>query len=308
MIRPFADEDGDAIAALLNEDVVPHALTGDGLRHWIASQPERARARSWVAVEEGDVVGWVRARLQWSTKAEGVAEVWAFVVPARRRRGLGAGLYETAFAHLEAVGARVLESWAVGEEGGGFLLARGFRAERAVHRLRLDLATADTSALAGLRAAKEAEGYSLVPLGDVADRVEQLYEVDAAAMADVPHLHVEDDVRLEDWLEEALQHPQLSREGSFVVLAGDLPVAHTFLHVDPATGLAAHEMTATRTDHRRRGLARLAKLASTAWAREEGFEAILTDTDEENAGMLHLNESLGYRRVGIETDYIREIS
>ena len=67
-------------------------------------------------------------------------------------------------------------------------------------------------------------------------------------------------------------------------------------------------MTATRTDHRRRGLARLAKLASTAWAREAGFEAILTDTDEENAGMLHLNESLGYRRVGIETDYIREIS
>jgi GNAT superfamily N-acetyltransferase len=308
VIRPFAEEDGDTIAALLNEDVVPHALTGAGLRHWIASQPERARARSWVTVEEGGVVGWVRARLQWSTKAEGVAEIWAFVVPARRRRGLGAGLYETAFAHLEAVGARVLESWALGEEGGDFLRARGFRAERVVHRLGLDLATADTSRLAGLRAAKEAEGYSLVPLGDVADRVEQLYEVDAAAMADVPHLHVEDDVRLEDWLEEALQHPQLSREGSFVVLAGDLPVAHTFLHVDPATGLAAHEMTATRTDHRRRGLARLAKLASTAWAREAGFEAIFTDTDEENAGMLHLNESLGYRRVGIETDYIREIS
>jgi GNAT superfamily N-acetyltransferase len=308
VIRPFAEEDGDTIAALLNEDVVPHALTGDGVRHWIASQPERARARSWVAVEEGDVVGWVRARLQWSTKAEGVAEVWAFVVPALRRRGLGAGLYQIALGHLEAVGARVLESWALGEEGGGFLRARGFRAERAVHRLRLDLAAADTSRLAGLRAAKEAEGYSLVPLGDVADRVEQLYEVDAAAMADVPHLHVEDDVRLEDWLEEALQHPQLSREGSFVVLAGDLPVAHTFLHVDPATRLAAHEMTATGTDHRRRGLARLAKLASTAWAREEGFEAILTDTDEENVGMLRLNESLGYRRVGIETDYIREIS
>jgi len=308
MIREFRPADAAAIAAFLREDEIPHAVTGAGIRHWVVSQPDRALARSWVAIEGGEVVGWVRARLQWATSAEGVAEVWAFVAPTWRRRGLGAGLCGAAIAHLEAVGARVLESWSRDEESGRFLLARGFRAERAVHILRLDLASADTSRLAGLRAAKEAEGYSLVPLGAVVDRAEELYELDAGAIADIPHVHVEDDVRLEDWLEEALGHPQLSREGSFVVLAGDLPVAHSLLHVDPPARLAAHEMTATRRDHRRRGLARLAKLASTAWARAEGFEAILTDTDEENAGMLHLNESLGYRRIGTETDYLREIS
>ena len=107
MIRPFRREDADAVAALLRRDAVPHALTGAGIRHWLASQPERARAASWVAEEDGGVDGWLRARLRWATSTEGVGELWAFVPPASRRRGVGAALYEVAHEHLRAAGARV---------------------------------------------------------------------------------------------------------------------------------------------------------------------------------------------------------
>ena len=65
-------------------------------------------------------------------------------------------------------------------------------------------------------------------------------------------------------------------------------------------------MTGTRRDHRRRGLARLAKLATIAWAREQGYPAIVTGCDQDNAGMLQLNKGLGYRTVAIETEYLRE--
>jgi GNAT superfamily N-acetyltransferase len=63
-------------------------------------------------------------------------------------------------------------------------------------------------------------------------------------------------------------------------------------------------MTGTRPDHRRKGLARLAKLGSIAWAREHGYEAILTESDQDNAAMLHLNRRLGYRQVATETQYL----
>jgi GNAT superfamily N-acetyltransferase len=63
-------------------------------------------------------------------------------------------------------------------------------------------------------------------------------------------------------------------------------------------------MTGTRADLRRRGLARLAKLATIAWARENGYDAILTATDGTNAGMLGLNESLGYRQVATGTQFL----
>jgi GNAT superfamily N-acetyltransferase len=306
VIRPFRPEDGEALAALLHEDEVPEPVTGDGLRHWHRGQPERARARSWVAVTGDEIVGWARARLRWSTSVEGVGEVWAFVHPERRRAGWGGRLYDEAAAHLDAVGGRALESWSFGEAGHRFLLARGFRAKRTEHVLRLDLTTADTSALEPLRARREAEGYRLLPLAAVVDRPHELHALDAVATADVPQIHAEDDVRFEDWVEEVLGSPQLSRDGSFVVLAGEQPVAYAFIEVDPPARLAANEMTGTSPEHRRRGLARLAKLATIAWAREQGLEAILTGSDATNVGMLGLNRSLGYRPVATERAYLKD--
>jgi GNAT superfamily N-acetyltransferase len=306
VIRSFRPEDADAVATLLDQDEIPEGVTGDGIRHWIASQPERALAAAWVADEEGEPAGWARARLRWATSAEGVGEVTAFVAPGSRRRGLGAALYDAAHAHLLSAGARVLESWATGDEGGRFLAARGFEGVREQMVLRLGLATADVSRLDGLRAALELEGYELVPLAAVSDRVEGLYAVDAGATADVPGTFREDDVRFDDWVTETLGHPQLTHEGSFVVLSGGEPVAHALLHVAPASRLAANEMTATRRDHRRRGLARLAKLAGIAWARDHSYQSILTGCDQDNAGMLHLNRSLGYRQIATETEYLLE--
>ena len=127
MIRPFRADDGDAVARLLAEAPIPEGVTGDGIRHWVASQPERARAGVWVAEVERGVVGWTRARLRWATSVEGVGEVTGFVSPPKRRQGVGAALYDHAHAHLLAVGARVLESWSNDEEGGTFLRERGFR-------------------------------------------------------------------------------------------------------------------------------------------------------------------------------------
>lgn len=306
MIRSFRPEDAEALAALLEEDDIPQAVTGEGIRHWFASQPERAHVAGWVAEADGKPAGWVRARLLWATSAEGVGEVWAFVAPRARGRGLGAALYNAAHAHLRGVGMRVLGSWTTGRPGARFLAARGFSPTRKQEILRLDIASADLTGLDQLRAGLESEGYELVPLAAVADRVRELYALDAGATADVPGTFAEDDVRLEDWRVEALGHPQLSHDGSTVVLHRGEPVAYAFLHVAPASRMAANEMTGARPDHRRRGLARLAKLGTIAWAREHGYEGILTESDQDNAGMLHLNKSLGYRPAGTETQFLRE--
>jgi GNAT superfamily N-acetyltransferase len=303
VIRPFTDDDADAIADLLAQGPVPEGVTGAAVRHWIASQPERARAGVWVAEEDG-IAGWARARLQWATSAEGVAEAWAFVSPRQRGRGLGTALFDTAQEHLRTADARILESWALEEQGARFLRARGFTGVRAQEVLLLDLASADVSGFERLRTASAAAGYELVALAALADRPEALYALDAGTTADVPGTFAEDDVRLDDWIPETLGHPQLTPDGSFVVLAAGKPVAHTLLHVHPEARLAANEMTGTRRDHRRKGLARLVKLAAILWAREHGYDVIRTSCDQDNAGMLGLNRSLGYRQVATETQYL----
>lgn len=299
MIRELRAEDAEGVAELLHEDEPPAPITAAGLLHWLAVQPERAAARMWVADAGGELAGWARARFLWKTGTAGIGEAWVFVRPARRRRGDGTALLRAAEEHLVRKRARVLQTWTSGDSDCAFLEHRGYRSSRKERISLLDVRGAPP-------APQVPRGYAVVPLRDVRDLARELHLLDAAAGADVPETFAEDDVRYEEWTRETLGHPDLSLDGSFVVLHGRRPVSFALLHAEPAAGLAANEMTGTLPEYRGRGLARLAKLASIGWAREHGLRTIVTTNDERNLPMLRLNEGLGYRSVGTETEYLRD--
>jgi GNAT superfamily N-acetyltransferase len=224
VIRAFEEEDAPAVAALLHEDDRPWPITAAGLLHWQGSRPERARAASWIALDEHEVVGWAEAHLLWTTSAEGVGGPWAFVRPSHRCRGHGGKLLEVAVEHLTGAGARVLETWAENDAGRAFLDRRGWKPDGAERVSVLDLARADVSTLAPPERAKAGEGFTLAPLRDLLDRPGELHALDAATTADVPATFVEDDVRYHEWVRSMLEDPS-SPDGSFVVLQDDRPVA-----------------------------------------------------------------------------------
>jgi len=304
MIREFEPADAEGVSAALHEELLPEPVTAAGILHWRDAQPERARARVWVAEEDGRIVGWSETRLRWTTSAPGIGDFWAYVAPSSRGRGLGTELYEQAERHLRDVGARKVESWTYTPGGERLLGSHGFEAEGKERTSSLRLAEADTSTFAALESAKAAQGFRVVALREVRDRVEELHRVYAAASADVPEYFREDDLRLEEWRRETLEHPQLSGEGSIVVLSGHQLVALAFIEVDEPAGIVANELTGTLPEFRRLGLARLAKLATIRWAAEKDFDTMVTGNAETNAAMLGLNESLGYRPVRTETHFV----
>jgi GNAT superfamily N-acetyltransferase len=305
VIRVFEPADADAVSAIFHEEEPPHPVTPAGVLHWLTAQPQRSRGSMWIAEDAGRVTGWAEANLRWTTRVEGVADVWAYVAPRARGRGLGAALYAEAERHAREIGARTLDSWTYLTAGCSFLEARGFRAEGGERLSRLELDPADTSGFASLAKEKASEGFHVTPLAEVRDRAAELHRVYAAATADIPEHFPADDVRLEEWRRETLEHPQLSGEGSFVVLADGVPVALAFIEVDERAGLAASEMTGAVPEFRRRGLARLAKLATIRWATEQGLTAMVTSNAVTNVAMLRLNESLGYEPVLMQTHYVR---
>ena len=71
-------------------------------------------------------------------------------------------------------------------------------------------------------------------------------------------------------------------------------------------GRAAHDMTGTVREYRRRGLARLAKMAALRWCADSGVRTVFTSNDTTNADMLALNEHLGYRPLGRNTTYRKD--
>ena len=297
MIRELRPGDMPALAALLAEtEPEEPPPTVVGLAHWIESKPPRARFRGWVAEDDGAIVGTSVAELAWTTSARGVGFLVAEVAERARCRGLGSALYELAERYLVEHAARKLETYALaGSPGERFAAKRGFRRTRTELMLRLDPRAADVSRLPELEAEKRAEGFGLVALRAVLHRQRGLHEVYAAACADIPADDPDDDIRFEDFDRHVLRDPELDVDGSFVVVHGTRPVALAFVAVRREHGVATSEMTGTLPEFRGRGLARLVKLAAVRWACKTGIRELATENDGENAPMLALNRSLGYR-------------
>jgi mycothiol synthase len=277
VIRELRKEDAEATARLILA-VNPHRIETGEMVWRRASKPPQ---RDWIAESDGTVVGHAYAGLSPSEKGR----FWIGVHPEQRGRGIGSELYRAVEEHLTP--ALRLRTWVDGDSAGErFVRQRGFEQTGADRVSDVDPRAVDLSRLPEL----DTRELRLVSLAEALDEVEALFSRLRAGEADLP-------ADLVEWKWDDLEHPNLSHEGSFVVLDGDQPVAFGFLTVDLQRRVAYNQLTATLPGYRRRGLALLVKLATTRWAAANGIERILTENDRENSGMLALNDSLGYRPI-----------
>jgi GNAT superfamily N-acetyltransferase len=306
VIREFEDRDAHGAAELLRGLHPMRLFSAERLLHGNHSRPERARRRVWVADEDGEIVGWAHAQLNWAGGADDVGWLWVGVRCDRRRRGVGSELWTLAEAHLRAHGAREFHSYVDNDaEGERFVVRRGFAYAREDSYSALDPQQADTSSLGELERTLRVQGLQAVPLGSVLDRPRELHALYAAVLGDVPADHAATSLPYEDFVRRTLEDPGLDPDGSYVVVDGDRPVALAWLLVDGKSRRAENQMTGTLPAYRRRGLARLAKLAAIRWCAEHGIERLVTSNDSTNVPMLALNRELGYRPVFSWTFYVR---
>jgi GNAT superfamily N-acetyltransferase len=306
VIREYESSDAVGAAALI-DDNSPWLTTPAGLDHEVRTRPPRAKRRSWVADEEGEVVGWAEAEFEWWTEVPDAAALWVFVRGDSRRRGIGTDLYDGAVAHLLREGAAEIRAITGDTAGQRFVEKRGYAKSRDEVLSSVDPRTVDTSRLDEELARIERDGFRLVTLGEAEQRPRELHVLYAAAASDMPADNPETNVRYDEWLSETLGKPDLSRDGSFVVVAGDRPVALSFVDVDLPRRRAEQELTGTAPDFRRRGLARVAKLAVARWCAENGVERLTTSNDDENAGMLKINRELGFEPTETWTTYVLRV-
>ncbi|MDQ2911395.1 MAG: GNAT family N-acetyltransferase [Actinomycetota bacterium] len=299
MIRELERDDVGAVVRLALE-LNPHqVLTERGLLHELELPPLHERRRDWIAVEEGEVVGHAEAAFEWAVPTPGKGRVWISVAREYRGRGIGSELLEAAVAYLRAEGAWRVESYVPGDPAGArFLSRRGFRQSGRNHVSGLDLREALVPEVA-------VPGFRLATLGETRDRAHELHAICQEAELDMPSDEPETEVDFESWRRDEFDYPDISDEGSFVVLEGERPVSLVFLTVDPQRGVGCNSMTATLRSYRRRGLALFAKAAAARWSQETGLERLVTENDEGNVGMLAINDRLGYRPLYVEEYFVR---
>ena len=305
MIRELRPDDLPSVAALLARLRGDNLYTERGVRYDIESEPDRADAARWVA-DEGGIVGYAVAMRYW-WRAANDAYAWAGVLPEARGRGVGGELTGFVERHVTALGVDSLFTDVVDDAAGdAFVRARGFRPDRLDRISALDPRTTDLGELPERERRAGADGYRLVALDAVGD-VHALYELALEIDDGIPGTAAPHGVSFDEWQTSLLRFPDLRTDGSAIVLKDGRPTSLAFLSADLDSRRARSEGTGTAHGHRRRGLASLAKLATVRWAREHGIEAILADNAERNAGMLTINERLGYRPVVARQRWVKDL-
>ncbi|MGQ0551101.1 MAG: GNAT family N-acetyltransferase [Armatimonadota bacterium] len=225
-----------------------------------------------------------------------------FVDTAWQRRGVGTALFEHMVAELAARDAKVIESFAreTRPEVIAFLDRRGFRESLRTWELRLDLARFDPAALAPYADRPRAAGVEIVTLAQERARGPQAmrhaYELREAVMADIPSPIPHTPVPFDEFVYSTLESPRALPDAHFLAKAGEAYVGEADLRRPLEGPHLMHNVTGVLPAWRERGVAMALKLATIAYGRAGGYSEIRTWNAVRNAGMLAINERLGFVR------------
>lgn len=208
------------------------------------------------------------------------------VVPARRRAGIGSAL----FAEISARARRFGKTEIRGEvqesdsDSRAFFERRGFVPVGGEKAVVLELEGMESPEV------EPPEGVRIVTRAEEPGRLDDMYALAVQADEDIPGSAGLQSY--ERWRAMDIDRPNCLPELCFLALAGDEVVGYAFLqaHGDRAF----HGLTVTRRDWRRRGVATALKHAEIAAAKGEGFQRLLTESEERNEPMRKLNEKLGF--------------
>lgn len=295
MIRESTRADDAACFAVVRAAYPDFVTTEAGFAHRQVSLPAEAHARAWVWEEEGRVIGWSRGFYRFE-ESGGSATLNLSVAPAWRRRGIGSALLERALEHLDDA-PRVFAFTT--EEGRPFAERHGFRPTQTLRVSSVDPRTVDTSELD----ATDAELRAVAAVGP-----EQAFAVDSVAALDVPADEPPDRMEYEQWVRSYWESPDFDFGSSYAACVGGRAVAVSYVAVDYPGARAANAFTGVLPEFRRRGLARLVKLAVIRHLAERGVALLVTDNDERNAPMLAVNQRLGFRPLTSHDSYVLERS
>lgn len=223
------------------------------------------------------------------------------VLPAERRKGIGAALLDRVLERCRELEVRALHGHHMTPAGAAFAARYGFTDGQRIVRALLDLRAAE------LPPPTLPPGWTLATwLRRVPDEHLAAFVTGRAAMDDAPS---SDELEFPTWTAATVRASEESlalrnREMRVTVALRDGEVgAFTELRVSRGSTLGFTDDTGTVAAHRGQGLARAVKLESLRRLRDDHPEIDLVSTSnaEENGAMRRVNERVGFRPSAVET-------
>lgn len=302
-IRPFGPADYAGLTAVHNAVYPDYAIAAGELERQDGLREAKIRWGRRVAELDGEIVGWASyANSIWLFHPR---KLWVEVMvrPEHRGQGLGRKLYDAVFAAVEPFEPIVLRSDVRedNEVGRGFAERRGFRVDQREQESRLDIRAFEPERFAADLERAEREGILLrnwTELDTGEDARRRLHAMTSAVAADVPasdpHTHSE----FEDWEKRVLTSPNFLPDLQIFAVDAAMGefVGISNLWKEATPGRLETGLTGVLRSHRKRGIATAMKVKALTEAKAAGFEATITWNEENNRGMLGINERLGFEK------------
>ncbi len=288
VVRRAIDRTDEELSLAIHNDVWPrHAVSMDE----VDSFKRSARAHAdYVVFLDDEPVG--SAFVAISPHRPGVGTTLITVLAPHRGHGAGTALYREISGWCAAQGLDEIEEPIEADDDTSLEYARrrGFAEIERYGRMVLELAELD------LPPATPPAGVEIVTWAERPDLAGGIYQVAVEAYADVPGGEDEEMEAYDDWLAHDMQGSGDLPEATFVALAGTEVVGYAKFSLTAAQpSVAFHDMTGVKRTWRGRGVAGALKHAEVAWAKQQGYERLVTGNEMRNEPILRLNRRLGYR-------------
>ena len=295
-----SDADYDAIASIWNANWPEYPKRGAQYRHSDEKMDGSKVIERLVAERDDDIVGTGYLRQETDSVASGKFLLYAQVLPASQRQGIGGALLNELIEAALSQGATILQSFTREDrpECVEFLRRRGFEVSMREQNSELDLTAFDVGKYAELLRSVADSGIRILPVSELAgtdpDWKRRLWELNGEIIPDVP----DDDVLVNEPFEEfakLFEHPDYLPDGYFVALDGDEYIGLSSVWRRQLKEAELYtRLTGVVRSHRRRGIATALKVTAADYGRSRGARKIVTD-NEENNPMYLLNVALGFR-------------
>jgi mycothiol synthase len=238
----------------------------------------------------------------WETP-ERFGRVGADVLPAVRTPERVDALFAAVEERSRADGTRRFTAWTWEYDGLrlGVLGARGFREERRERFWELDLA-ANRPKLEAMakesRAKMSAQGIRVLTIDtdDDPDKWTKLWRMSNEAELDIPTTEPHVLAPFDDFMNQWMRSPGVREDRIWVARQGDAILGVSMLSYPPKRGFVQTDWTGVARAGRGRGIARALKCETVMQAIALGVDRVRTDNDFQNTPILHINETMGYRR------------
>ncbi len=296
----------DAASFVADVDTAVHPDDAEDptmVRHsWSMTGPDVTVER-FIASLNGQDVGYaVRTHESWEKMPRRFGRIRAEIRPAERDARRLDALVAAMEARQRADGTQTATMWSWEDDAliVGMLAARGFEEERRERFWELDLVEGReriTKMAAESRARMKRDGVQLLTLGEDTDpaKFEKLKRMSDEAEGDVPTTVPHVIVGMDEFM-KWFSSPALKMDRIWIAREGDDIVGISMLAYPPVRGVVATDWTAMARKARGRGIARALKCETLMQAIALGVDRVRTDNDSTNAPILHINETMGYKR------------